>query len=308
VTATVVVQDQPAADDDVRLSATQVLAWEDIDRIFGDDAWIFSRQDGGIRIVGFLQAVAAGAEIVIGLDDDCHPRRGAAEFVQRHVENLAGMHSPRWLSTCGGLRVRGLPYTGNHTIRGRIDLSLGLWSGTPDLDALTTLSVGADPAAADVALGGRFEPPAGNWIVPDGCLVPVSGMNLAFRSELLYGMYWPIQGRDSPFRRFDDIWGGLTVQKVIEQLRHRIVVGEPHVCHTRASDPLVNLVKEAPGIAAHERYWRLIDELPWSGASPREIMLEFASQLTARAGDDGYLSRWSEAVRVWCRLVDAACG
>ena len=47
-------------------------SWEDIDKELGEDSWIISRKNSGIRCYGFLKAWQMGAEVIITLDDDCY--------------------------------------------------------------------------------------------------------------------------------------------------------------------------------------------------------------------------------------------
>jgi hypothetical protein len=234
---------------DPRLSgiATKQISWKEIDETYGEHSWIFSRRDSGIRIAGFLEAARLGAEVIFTLDDDCFLIGDGKQFVKFHLANLASESLNRWVTSCTGLRVRGMPYVNHGKYPNRVLLSHGLWCGTPDLDAIGTFS-----EIENTALLTHYRPLPGVRAVPSGQLIPICGMNIAFPVELLWAMYWPIQG--GRYRWFDDIWGGLIAQKVIESLGGTVTTGEPHVFHSRASNPFVNLEKEAPGVAAHERY------------------------------------------------------
>jgi hypothetical protein len=130
----------------------------------------------------------------------------------------------------------------------------------------------------------------------------MSGMNLAVRREAACLMYFPPMGKDSPYGRFDDIWCGLIVQRICRHLRRSIVCGRPLVDHRRASDPLANLVKEAPGIDANERMWERIDAVELSGHTPAACMRDLGAGLLASANGDGYVERWGRAIHAWCDL------
>ena len=77
-------------------------------------------------------------------------------------------------------------------------------------------------------------------------------MNLCFSRRAIPLMYFPLMGQGQP-----------------DALGWSFSVGEPFVRHARASDPFVNLVKEAPGIKANETFWEDIDAAPariWTDA------------------------------------------
>jgi reversibly glycosylated polypeptide / UDP-arabinopyranose mutase len=277
----------PVADicrDDERLEAH---AWADIDTAL-DQSGVISRGDSAIRSFGFWRAWSSGADVIFTLDDDCYPAEGVSpdEFVGAHLRNLH--ETPAWQSTVAGLHVRGLPYRNLGTLGG-IALSVGLWVGNADLDAVQTLAGTPNPDD-QASLVSRVMPPSQYF--------PMSGMNLAFPRETACVMYFAPMGMEQPYRRFDDIWCGLVVQRICGHLRHAIVCGHPVVHHRRASDPFVNLVKEAAGIGRNERMWETIHAVVLTGTSPLECMNEMGEQLLE--DDDGYVRRWGRAIVAWC--------
>jgi hypothetical protein len=290
----VIVQDGP----EVELSIPEGLAaaaerveafsWAEIDAMLPDPS-IISRQDSAIRSFGFWRAWATGAEIIFTLDDDCFPT--GDDFVRVHRDNL--YRTPAWQSSVPGLRVRGLPYRNAGVLRD-VQVSMGLWRGSPDLDAVTTLA-GGQPSAAIAGTGTR--------VMPAEQYFPLSGMNLAFRREVTCLMYFPPMGRGQPYGRFDDIWCGIVLQRICRHLGYSIVCGQPLVDHRRTSDPFSNLTKEAPGIAANEHVWETIDRVELSGDDPRTCMEEMGAALAA-SGDD-YLAGWGRAIATWCALFEA---
>jgi len=286
---TIVVEDGPTPTPLAR-PVDHHLCWADIDRDLGDDAWIISRRDSGVRAFGFLRAVAAGADVVVTLDDDCLPSGNAARaaFCATHRANMDA--PPSWISSVPGLRVRGLPYgNGRRRTPPRAVVNMGLWSGSADLDALQTLL--GSPATHG------FEPVVQTQIVSRHHYVPFCGMNVAFRADALPAMYFPRMGEGSPYGRFDDIWCGVVMQRVFAHLDWIWTVGTPVVVHTRASDPLVNLQKEAPGLAAHERFWKIIDAAPLRAATLAGSLDEMAAHLAEQA--DPYLRDWGRALTRW---------
>ena len=168
-----------------------------------------------------------GADVIFTLDDDCFPLD--REYVRKHLQNLEA--TPAWQSTVPLLRVRGLPYANTGTLR-NIFLSMGLWIGNPDLDAVQLLAQGARNGDSVLDRG------VSSRVMPGDQYFPLCGMNLAFRRDIACLMYFPPMGETSPYARFDDIWAGLVVQRICRHLRYGIVCGQPSVEHRRASDPV----------------------------------------------------------------------
>lgn len=268
--------------------ADKHYAWRDIEKFLGEDHWIFSRKDSAIRCFGFLVAWWLGADHVLTLDDDCYPG-GYDSFFSQH---LAVMNAhPRWLSSVPGMPVRGMPR--KYSWMPSIVANVGLWSGVPDLDAETQLRCPVTD----------FNPPRGWWIAPHGQYIPVSGMNLCIKRCALPLFYFPLMGQGQPFSRFDDIWAGVIAKKIADHLGWSISVGEPFVEHRRASDPHVNLVKEAPGIEANETFWELIDGIGLTAGSNLEAIQELGHYLAIAPQLSPYYNRLGKALQVWARLL-----
>lgn len=280
----IVIEDNPYRTFDLPPSCDH-YSWEEIEATLGDSAWIISRRDSAIRCFGFLMAYRGGADLIVTLDDDCYPREPG--ICAGHLRAM-GSHG-RWVESVPGMRTRGLPYFN----RGRLDVAanMGLWSRVPDLDAPQTLAGGV----------GDFEPPRGSRIVPTGQYTPLCGMNLAFRREATPLFYFPPMGEGQPYRRFDDIWAGVIAKRVIDHLGWRLSAGDPAIEHIRASDPMANLVKEAPGIARNETLWQEIDAVRLTADDPACCMAELGDALE-RDGSDDYARRLGRAMQVWASL------
>lgn len=276
---------------DVSPGKLEAFSWAEIDAMLPNPS-IISRRDSAIRSFGFWRAWSQGAQIIFTLDDDCYPTED--DFVATHRENL--YRTSAWASSVPGLRVRGLPYR-SHGVLSDVQLSMGLWRGFPDLDAVATLA-SAEPSLALGEVESR--------VMPSHQYFPMSGMNLAFRREIAPLMYFAPMGAGQPFARFDDIWCGIVLQRVCRHLGYSIVCGRPVVDHRRASDPFRNLVKEAPGIEANERLWEAIDEIRLSGQAPGECMLEVGSALATH--EDTYLAGWGRSIVEWCSLFEEVAG
>lgn len=287
----IVVEDGPARTFDLPPGAVHA-SWAEIAADAGADAAIFSRRDSAIRCYGFLLAYRRGATLIGSLDSDCFPADDRG-FFARHRTALD--ESPRWTPSIPEVRTRGLPYA-NFGRLGRVAVSMGLWSRVADLDAVTSLADLGQAALRD------FRPPAGTRVMPRGQYFPFCGMNNVFRREVCPLMYYPPMGEGSPFARMDDLWAGLVWQRACDHLGYLSVVGEPHVVHQRASDPFVNLVKEAPGIPKHEWFWEAVDAVPLTGRSPQACVLELGEGLARH--EDEYLARWGRSLLAWLNLFD----
>lgn len=266
-----------------------VVDWSDIDRRLGDDAWIISRCSSGVRVFGYLVAAQAGAEVIVTTDDDCLP--AGSRLCERHLANLFAM--PAWTSSVPGVMVRGVPYRNP----GRLDsvaINVGLWQTVADYDAPRSLVENADRI--------EFRPQVFDRVIPAGQYVPASSMNLAFRREALPLMYMPLMGRRQRFDRFEDIWCGVIAKRVCDRIGWHVAVGHPVVDHHRASNPFVNLVKEAAGIAANEWFWERIDRIELASGDAAGCMREIGLALESDADD--YLANLGRAIQRWLCVID----
>ena len=282
---TIIVFDGPevplieAADD------CDVYDWSDIDNVLMDDAWIVSRKNAGLRIFGYLEAAAHGAEVIATIDDDCRPIDGMG-LMGAHVENL--YRTPAWVSSDRNLIARGVPYRQRGELS-RVMLNVGLWRCVGDYDAPRSLVEGADL--------NHFEPDPLSRVAPRGQFVPISTMSLAFRIEALPLMYLPLMGEGQPYDRFDNIWGGIIAKRVCDHLGWSITIGRPIVNHQRASDPFRNLVKEAAGIQRNETFWQEVDGIELRETSADGCMLEIAAGLVDNA--DPHTAKLGKAIQRW---------
>jgi reversibly glycosylated polypeptide/UDP-arabinopyranose mutase len=273
------------------LNENNHFSWTEIQKILGDDAWIISRRDSAIRSFGFLMAYRSGAEYIYTLDDDCLPTNPVDYFIKEHQDALHG--NSRWTESYHGKRTRGIPYRNKGHLK-NVVLNMGLWEGHPDLDSVQTLNGDADTWEHESHK---------TKIMPAGQYFPMCGMNLCFKRELTPLMYFPLMGEGYDYRRFDDIWCGIIMKKVCDHLGLLVTCGPPYIIHNKASDPFVNLVKEAPGIAANERFWEIIDNIQLRGENCIECMSEIGEGL--KTNDDHYLKKLGQAIVVWSHLFQS---
>jgi hypothetical protein len=245
-------------------------SWHGIEKKLGDKSWIIPRYSSAIKSFGFLRAYLDGHDYIWTLDDDCFPEPNSplghqypyTDVIKHFLET--DQASNAWYNTIEheGLYPRGYPY-GIRQDKQPVMIWHGLWSGVPDLDGVTALEHHKL----------RLNPATGIDRIPTGQMFPMCGMNLAFKREIAPAMYFGLQGKafnsgngegsvhqcskpsPLPFDRFDDIWAGLFAKRICDHLGYAVVSGAPSIVHTKESDPTQRVLKEAPGIAAHEIMW-----------------------------------------------------
>jgi hypothetical protein len=279
-------------------------SWRDFESDLGRDAWIIPRRTSACRSYGFLKALERPeTDIIWTLDDDCYPEE---KNKGHYLEDIEGALSTRvedhnaWWNTIShtGLYPRGFPY-GIRDRQSQVMLHHGLWSNIPDLDGITQLD---NPDF-------RLQSASAVEVVPYGKLFPMCIMNVAFRCEIAPLMYMLLMGEDDKssrwgYDRFDDIWAGLFVKLAADKLGYAVSSGAPSIYHSRASDPHRNAELEAPGMEAHEEFWRYIQSVKLSGADPGDCYLELADALELYTGDSprsGYWHSLAAAMRIWVR-------
>ncbi len=293
---------------------------------------VFSRGSSACRCAGYLYAMEhLSPEVIYTLDDDCLPvQEDKSYIVREHRKNL--FNTPCWESTVPGYRVRGIPYgnqgipSGNQTAyyghsnnRPKVMLSVGLWSGSPDLDAATELH-----RMTLIEAGDPIPPmplPLGPRVMSRNVVWPMSSMNMAWRVEFTPAMIMPPSGDGQVYDRFEDIWCGLLVQRVLKAHNWHATVGTPLVLHSRASDTFANLQKEAAGVRLNECLWILIENLDLqvdrSDASifklTTQAMKMLADSLAVKNGYPAshprgvatFTADWAKVILDWLKLLQS---
>jgi hypothetical protein len=257
---------------------------------------IFNRNDG-VRNLGFLAArrLACECEVILTLDDDCFPTeaQGAGSTagrmpaalgdpIQEHLDALNRKVPISWFAhavLADGHRAeaayfRGFPYGVRE--EAEVWVSHGVWEGVRDWDGPSQL-VNGNPEVS------FYKGP-----VPKGCLIPVCGMNLAFRIEALPWLYFAPMGKAIGVQRFADIWMGIRLKRALDEMGKAMVTGYSVIHHSRASNVFANLEQEARGILMNEEAWK-------GGAfAPYHKELE------------GYAALYDKGLQKWVEAVEAA--
>lgn len=269
------------------------LDWADIKKDFGQDEWIFSRQNAGIRSYGFWKAWKAGAKAILTLDDDCYPVDKG--FIRQHLQNLAFKSPVKWVNTYPDPRwmfTRGMPYENRNKIP--VKVSHGLWSGALDLDGKTEVKLAA-------LLREKPYPPI-RQIVPFGYYYPMCSMNLAFHRDVTPLMFFPMMGSKPDvtsweYDRYDDIWAGILSKKVMDHLAWGVIDGSPYVEHRKASKPTENKQKEIAGMEINEWLWQEVDRVVLTSKSVIGAYQELIDRV--EFPNTVYFTALRKAVKIW---------
>jgi len=213
------------------------------------------------------------------IDDDTVPEN-SFDYFNQHIKNLEFegeieelSSEKNWVNVLYQnfknykLYPRGYPYSKtNETIKtnktfikkGQIFISQGLWTNIPDLDAVRILMDGDLNGQSKTRL--HRDDFKSNFITARDNFQTVCSMNLAFRREIIPAFYqFPMD--DNPFGigRFDDIWSGLVVKKVLDKLDGYIMNGAPLCIHNKAPrSTFKDLKAEVPGYESNEVFSDII--------------------------------------------------
>lgn len=274
------------------------------------------------RNIGYLVALEKGAEMIISLDDDNYVGNydffGEHSVVGKNV-NLPTVYSSNgWYNICSLLEndrnveiyPRGFPYSkrfdGQVKIvnsSAKIALNLGLWTRSPDADAMTNLTIPVKMM--------RFQ----NYnriMLGRGTFSPVNTQNTAFHVSALPCYYCVLMGVEingMKLDRYGDIWGGFFAKKIIDHMDERVSVGKPLSIHERNEHDLFkDLQNEFWGMIFTERISEWITSLSLESSKDYgEAYLELAKKLSQSADSISsnnlifkkYLKKLSHCMQVW---------
>jgi reversibly glycosylated polypeptide/UDP-arabinopyranose mutase len=287
---------------DAGLTDLNVYNHHDVALELKDKRWIIPSKTSACKSFAIYKAWKHDRDPIMVLDDDCLPIESPGEdrpyeWMQGHKANLRKTLYNHVMDTLYAPRPRGMPYLPGNPVA----ISHGLWFKNPDTDAITDLT----------SLGLRI----GNYMtpyqtIPIGALFPMSGMNIAFRREIAPLMYFGLQGPAWGVDRFDDIWCGFLAKKVLDHCGYAVWSGSPYVRHVRASDPFVNIVKEAPGYKMNVELYEWIMNLTGlkpTSMTPTELLKELAMNMIDDWGQNGgreYWGQYGKAILEWLTLFE----
>ena len=305
-----IVEDNPAKQFKIKENkAISHYSWQDVDRDFAENSWIIPRRSDCIRSFGYWKAWLERPDMIVTLDDDCYPLHryqskeklvNQNDFLKSHWERLTnGVTSKQdfWVNTTQLERTRGTPYfkRAKEVYTPNIILNHGLWYNVPDLDARTQLEF----SKIDNLTGFEID-----QVIPKQKYYPMCGMNLSWKPAATPALYFLLMGQNNNegawgFDRFGDIWSGIMFKKIADHLGYSVASGYPIIWHSRASNVLVNLKKEAAGIEVNETFWEAIDGIELKGEDFRKCYREIALKLSINGK---YWNKLKKAMQVWASL------
>jgi hypothetical protein len=278
---------------------------------------------------GFLIAYEEGADVIIEVDDDVYPVNGY-NLLQDHISNLFSsdgvttISKNKWYNTLENLMFkesgtlifpRGHPYSPQTRLMnyiwtnngGMCVLNMGLWSGHPDLDALTILyhdGLNGRCNIKSVSLKRR------KVIIGRGTYFAICSMNTAFRRDIIpafYQLYMKYFGID----RFDDIWSGIFLKKIADHLNDKVCIGAPLVYHDKKPRSVFKDLKaELEGIIINESLWEIIDKIELSEKDYYGCYSELADGIKKNLGKineklhKDFLDLQAEKMKIWLKVID----
>jgi len=243
---------------------------------------------------GFLVAWEEKIPTVIEIDDDVK-FLGGQLLIEHHLDNLNNYNGvsvysdSKWYNTLENIKLnddtifpRGHPYD----LAARAQkyfwvnessncvLNMGLWSGYPDLDALTILYNGGLNGRCDILSKGIVKE---KIIVGKGTYFAICSMNTSFHRKIIPAFYQPYM-KYIGIDRFDDIWSGIFLKKIADHLGDKVCLGKPLVYHDKRSrNTFEDLKSELEGMAINEVLWKVVDGVELYGKDYSECYSEIAN-------------------------------
>lgn len=269
---------------------------------------------------GLLLAYERGGyDVVHFIDDDTYPGQHS-DYLGVHWSALNGgcelvKSAGSWINVTGSYYPRGFPYSQRHWPKlplyggvdrpGEVVLNQGLWMGVPDMNAVDILAGGG----MDGRCGGEVQLD-GNSLVGCGNYVTVCSMNLAFRPEIIPAFYQLFMSREDLYGidRFDDIWSGLFLKKVLDHLGKGMSYGYPLCVHDKSPRDIFRDVRaEMEGLIINEVLWKVVDEIELTEGDYLNCYRELATKLGAqskRFHKPDYIEYMSNKMVRWTKLIE----
>lgn len=239
------------------------------------------------RSFGYLVAVLWGADQIITFDDDNYPINnntskehdyiGAHSIVNNRFNGIEVSSDKRWFNTISMLvteppkriYARGYPYDKRDEFYsfsksdGIVVMNVGLWTGNPDVDAITVLNEGSMNGLPQTKTTGLRSHT--RVMLAKNIFAPLNTANTAYSTKLLPCIYDTFQGApvgELKLDRFGDIWCHLFVKKIVDAVGETITVGVPLVEHRREPrDTFIDFTKEFWGIIISQRLFKIIEDI-----------------------------------------------
>ncbi|KAI3470393.1 hypothetical protein Pfo_027056 [Paulownia fortunei] len=277
----------------------------DIDKVVGSSSSAISFSGYSCRYFGYLMS---RKKYIISIDDDCIPAKDSAgeliDAVSQHIINLTTPATPFFFNTlydpfCEGADfVRGYPFS----LRSGVEcgLSCGLWLNLADYDAPTQ-------ALKPELKNSRYVDAV--LTVPARAMLPVSGINIGFNSELVGPALLPAfrLAKEGKLRweTVEDIWSGMCVKVVCDHLRLGVKSGLPYVWRQERGNAIESLKKEWEGVKLMEDVVPFFQSvrLPEAAVTAEDCVTEIAASVKELLGPlNPMFARAAETMVEWIKL------
>jgi hypothetical protein len=252
------------------------------------------RNSDNRRNVGYLMALASGADFIISIDDDNYCSDEDQSFIGAHSVVL-GLSESTWFNCIGGdLFPRGFPYAQRKEQypSNSVRINAGMWLGDPDLDAVTWMT---NPHAISTSLTESHELLPNEWC-------PINSQNTAVHREAMTAFYFLRMGHG--IDRFGDIFQGYFALKVAKHLGFTARFGTPVVDHRRNSHNYIeDAVKEIQGIKLLEEFLPRFLEWKLTGSTWHEAYLSLADYVERE--EHPMLRENARRMKLWAKVCQS---
>ena len=172
-------------------------------------------------------------------------------------------------------------------------LNAGLWLGDPDVDAITRLVKPIDALTFKETLGQQFALNIGTWC-------PINTQNTAYRRELIPAAFV------SPFvGRYDDIWSGYLLRKIMDHLKDYVTYGRPLLKQDRNQHNLwKDLELEMNGYLFSDHLFDCLNRIELTKENYASCYYELAEKLNAGFSENrDVFTRLTEGMKIWCEAI-----
>lgn len=286
-----------------------------LDKLNFSPSFIPTKSDNR-RNIGYLKAVEDGCDVILSMDDDNFPID--KDFFNYHAtvgdpidkailisETRNGWFNPMVLldtQTKNGEHLtvypRGFPYAkrwndvstiGDTWIKGRIGVNVGLWTGDPDIDAITRLTT---------QCSSTIKPIPENVALRNGHVMPINSQNTSLVREAVTCYYFLKMGytvNGIKMDRFGDIFSGYFLHLCNRSVGNLVTIGNPIVFQERNEHNLLKDLKvELPGILIIEELIPFLESVLPSSTSYHSAYSHLIENLTEFTHRPSKSSFWTQ--------------
>jgi glycosyltransferase involved in cell wall biosynthesis len=278
------------------------------------------------RNVGLIYALEQGNDNVIVIDDDNYLIPGS-DFIGEHIIGL-GVHASQkivstdtgWFNCVGMMQTNfGKVYPRGFALGKRWQeenwkfsdeirrpvVNAGLWTGDPDIDALTRIYF---PVETRLPLSHDYLTLAKN------CWCPINTQNTAFHREAAAVSFAIVMGYELDglkIARYCDIWMSWLLRAVMDHFGDAARYGKPVVHQNRNQHNLFrDLREELPGMEINEALIEVCRAAKFTGKNYLACYRELAAQIESAFKSHkhaAFFNYLAEQMNTWAEAVESVC-